>query len=130
MWSCAGVFYRPAGAGPFPYTPSVPVLIQAGSADDGTPASQYVALARAAPAEPAVEIDVYEGAHHAFDRIEGRGRYRANVSNLAGPTGRGATVGPHPEARARSLARTTAYLEKAVPPGVPRGTSQAPAALP
>lgn len=118
----AAVAFYP-GCGPWSkgsgYQPAMPVLIQAGGADDWTPAAACVALAAAA--RGAVEIDVYEGAHHAFDRVEGRVRHRADVRNRASPTGRGATVGPHPEAREKSLERTTAYLQAAAR-AVPRGT--------
>lgn len=106
------------------YRPHAPVLIQAGAADDWTPASDCEALARAAGGPHAVEIDVYDGAHHAFDRVDGRVRFRADVRNLASPNGRGATVGPHPKARQQALQRTTAYLEAAGKP-VPRGTTPA-----
>jgi dienelactone hydrolase len=108
-----------------PYRPAAPVLIQAGRADDWTPAADCEALARSAPAAPGVEIDVYEGAHHAFDRVDGKVRYRANVSNPTSPTGRGATVGPHPEARSKALQRVSDYLEQAAK-AVPRGTKGRP----
>ena len=102
------------------YRPHAPVLVQAGGADDWTPARDCVALAELAG--PRVEIDVYEGAHHAFDRIDGRVRHRPEVRNLNSATGRGATVGPHPKARKRALERVTEYLERAGG-AVPRGTS-------
>jgi dienelactone hydrolase len=104
------------------YHPHAPVLILAGGADDWTPAADCVALAKSAG--PGVEIDVYEGAHHAFDRVDGRVRHRPDVRNLNSPSGRGATVGPHPEARKKALQRVTEYLDKAAD-RVPRGTSGA-----
>ncbi len=105
------------------YKPGAPVLIQAGAADDWTPAKECEALASGAGKRGAtVEIDVYPDAHHAFDRIDGRIRHRPDVRNPNSPTGRGATVGPHPEARRKALERTTAYLEAAAG-AVPRGTS-------
>jgi dienelactone hydrolase len=93
-----------------PYRPTVPVLIQAGGADDWTPARHCEAVAAGAP-EGAVEIDVYPGAHHSFDRLGLRVRERPDVRNPNRPAGRGATVGTHPEARERAIARTTAWLE-------------------
>ncbi len=91
------------------YRPVAPVLILAGGADDWTPARYCEALAGHAP-PGAVEIDVYPGAHHGFDRVGGRIRERADVRNPNRPGGRGATVGPSPEAREKALARATAWF--------------------
>lgn len=93
-----------------PYRPTVPLLIQAGGADDWTPARHCEAVAAAAPAG-SIDIDVYPGAHHSFDRVDGRVRERPEVRNPNRPGGRGATVGPQPEAREKAIARTTAWLE-------------------
>lgn len=93
-----------------PFRPTVPLLIQSGGADDWTPARHCEALAAAAPAGT-VEIDVYSGAHHSFDRPGLRQRERPEVRNPSRPGGRGATVGTHPEAREKAIARTTAWLE-------------------
>ena len=88
------------------------MLIQAGGADDWTPARFCVKLAASAREQgAAVEIDVYEGAHHAFDRIEGSVRLRPEVRNPSSATGWGATVDPHPQAREQALKRATAFLE-------------------
>lgn len=96
------------------WTPTAPLLIQAGGADDWTPAKPCVALAGKARAHGAqVEIDVYDGAHHAFDRIGGRIRERLDVVNPNRASGRGAMVGPHPEAGAKAWARVTAFLQAA-----------------
>ena len=96
-----------------PYRPGAPLLIQAGGADDWTPAKHCEALARAAvEAGAEVEIDVYPGAHHAFDRLGGAVRIRPDVRNLSSPTGWGATVGPNPEAREKARERTFAFLER------------------
>ena len=91
------------------YRTSVPLLIQIGAADDWTPAGPCQALASQAQGGP-VEIDVYPGAHHAFDNIVGEVRLRPNVINANRPGGRGATVGPNPEARERAVKRTLDYL--------------------
>lgn len=105
------------------YRPVAPLLIQAGEADDWTPARHCEALAAAAPAGT-VEIDIYPGANHAFDRLGGRVRERPEVHNPNRPGGRGATVGPHPEAREKSIARATDWIERqGRRDPVPRGTS-------
>jgi dienelactone hydrolase len=93
------------------YRSRVPLLIQSGAEDDWTPAVHCEALAlksfgRGAP----IEIDVYPGAHHAFDGASAT-RVRPDVRNAASPTGWGATVGSHPEARARALQRTTDWID-------------------
>jgi dienelactone hydrolase len=101
------------------YEADVPVLIQAGGADDWTPARHCVALAGQGASR--VAIDVYPEAHHAFDRLGHRlPRFRSDVRNAASPTGRGATVGPHPAARAMALERVFRFLEETG--DVPRGT--------
>jgi len=88
----------------------VPLLIQAGEADDWTPARHCEALAEKFRARGAgIEIDVYPGAHHAFDGL-GAVRDRPAVSNPSSPTGMGATVGAHPVARAESFRRTTDWV--------------------
>ena len=90
----------------------IPLLIQSGSADDWTPARECEALtANARRRGIPVEIDVYEGAHHAFDGIEGRVRFRPEVRNISSPSGRGAHVGPDPAAREKSWARATDWIE-------------------
>lgn len=94
------------------WRPTAPLLIQAGGADDWTPARQCVLLAELGKAAGGrVEIDVYEGAHHAFDGVEGRVRERPDVRNPTRPSGWGATVGPHPEARRKAYERVSAFLE-------------------
>lgn len=94
------------------YAPDVPLLIQAGAEDDWTPARHCQGLAkRAREGGAKVEIDVYDGAHHSFDRMDGRVRYRPDVSNPSSPTGWGATVGPNPEARQKAIERTTRFIE-------------------
>lgn len=94
------------------FVPGAPLVILAGGADDWTPAAKCAALQRRArDAGAPVELEVYDGAHHAFDRISGRLRYRPDVRNPSSPTGWGAHVGPHPEARRKALDRATAFLQ-------------------
>jgi dienelactone hydrolase len=92
-----------------PFRPTVPLLIQSGGADDWTPARYCETLAAGAPAG-SVEIDVYPDAHHSFDRLGTGQRERPEVRNPNRPGGRGATIGAHPEAREKAIARTTAWL--------------------
>ena len=112
----SGVAFYP-GCGPLSrtaYRPAEPLLIQAGASDDWTPAGDCVKLAaRAREQGASVQIDVYDDAHHSFDRIEGRVRHRPDVRNPSAPTGWGATVGPNPRAREKAIARATAFLEAA-----------------
>jgi len=97
-----------------PLEPAVPLLIQAGAADDWTPARHCEALARMTDGKGApVTIDVYPDAHHGFDRIGLEPRFRPEVRNPGSSTGWGATVGTQPEARAKSIARVTEWLEQA-----------------
>ncbi|QJR16971.1 hypothetical protein DSM104440_03808 [Usitatibacter palustris] len=91
------------------YRPVAPLLIQAGAADDWTPARHCEALAARSKDGKPVEIDVYPGAHHAFDGY-GKVRTRSDVSNAASPTGWGATVGANPTARNQAITRTTAWV--------------------
>lgn len=93
------------------YRPLAPLLIQAGGADDWTPARFCTALARQAEAGT-VEIDVHPDAHHSFDRLGQGVRERPEVRNPNRPGGRGATVGPNPEARAKAIARATDWIEQ------------------
>jgi dienelactone hydrolase len=93
------------------YRPTAPLLIQAGGADDWTPAPPCEDLAAKPPAG-LVEIDVYPGAFHSFDGVGRPVRERPDVRNPNRPSGRGATVGPNPEAREKSIARTTGWIAK------------------
>lgn len=102
-----------AAFGRKPYRASTPLLIQAGGADDWTPARHCVALAESASGKGAkVEIDVYPDAHHAFDWIDGSVRFRADVRNPTAASGWGATVGPNPEARAKARERVLEFLAR------------------
>jgi dienelactone hydrolase len=93
------------------YRPTAPVLIQSGGADDWTLARHCESLAARAP-KGMVDIDVYPGALHGFDRLDQRVRERPDVRNPNRPGGRGATVGTHPEAREKAIARATAWIEE------------------
>ena len=94
-----------------PYAPYAATLILTGEADDWTPAEYCVALAGIAKKQGApLDIVTYPGAHHAFDRLYLPERYRPDVRNLSKPDRRGATVGGHPEAREKAMARTLAFF--------------------
>ena len=106
----AVAFYPGCGAlSKSSYRAQAPILIQAGGADDWTPAGPCERLARSATGQR-VAIDVYPGAHHAFERLDLAIRVRPEVRNLSSPTGRGATVGTDPKARAWSIERSTAFI--------------------
>jgi dienelactone hydrolase len=108
----SGVAFYPgcAAIGKTEYRPTAPLLIQSGGADDWTPARYCEELAGRS-SSGMVEIDVYPGAFHSFDRVGQGVRERPEVRNLNRPGGRGATVGTNPEAREKSIARATAWLE-------------------
>jgi dienelactone hydrolase len=90
----------------------VPTLILIGSADDWTPAAtcqQMVAGAHGRSAR--VEIIVYPGAHHEFDRANTPLRLRTGLANTADPSGR-AHGGTNPAARNDALKRVPQWLAK------------------
>jgi dienelactone hydrolase len=92
------------------YRPRAPLLIQIGAADDWTPAERCRELLAGVPVgSPPVEVVVYPGAQHAFDRPGSRTVFRAEVWN-AGRGSRGATIGGHPEAREAALERGLAFF--------------------
>lgn len=94
------------------YRTSTPLLIQSGAADDWTPAKPCEAfVAKLQKAGGDAEIDVYPGAHHSFDRLDLSVRYRPDVRNAASSTGRGATIGSDPAARASAIVRVTTYIQ-------------------
>lgn len=95
------------------YLPSAPLLIQAGEADDWTPARYCRELVERVPAAaPKVELIVYPGAHHAFDRPGKQARYRSEVYNANSPSGRGATVQGHPQAREAAMDKALEFFKR------------------
>ena len=90
----------------------VPTLILIGSADDWTPAQacqQMVTGARDRSAR--VQIVVYPGAHHEFDRANSPIRLRTGLVNTVDPSGR-AHGGTNPAARSDALKRVPEWLAK------------------
>jgi dienelactone hydrolase len=90
----------------------IPTLILIGGADDWTPAStcqQMVAGARGRSAR--VQIIVYPGAHHEFDRANSPLRLRTGLANTADPSGK-AHGGTNPAARSDALKRVPQWLAK------------------
>ncbi len=88
----------------------IPTLILIGSADDWTPAStcqQMVAGAHGRSAR--VQIIVYPGAHHDFDRANSPLRLRTGLAHTADPSGR-AHGGTNPAARSDALKRVPEWL--------------------
>lgn len=95
------------------YKPVTPLLIQAGAADDWTPAVPCEGLIDNAKKNGAVaEIDVYPDAHHGFDRIDVKVRVRPEVRNPHSPTGWGASVGTNELARQKAIKRATAFVQE------------------
>lgn len=89
------------------WSPTLPLLIQSGAADDWTPARYCEQIVERAQASGApVDMDVYPDAHHSFDRLRQPMRFLPNV----GVGGKGAHVGTNPEAREKSLRRTTEWV--------------------
>ena len=90
----------------------VPTLILIGSADDWTPAATCQQLVAGAHGRSArVEIIVYPGAHHEFDRANTPLRLRTGLANTADPSGR-AHGGTNPAARNDTLKRVPQWLAK------------------
>jgi len=90
----------------------VPTLILIGSADDWTLAStcqQMVAGARGRSAR--VEIIVYPGAHHEFDRADSPLLLSTGLARTADPSGK-AHRGTNPAARADALKRVPQWLAR------------------
>jgi len=90
----------------------VPTLILIGSADDWTPAAacqQMVAGARGRSAH--VQIVVYPGAHHEFDRANSPIRLRTGLVNTTDPSGK-AHGGTDPVARSDAFRRVPQWLAR------------------
>jgi dienelactone hydrolase len=90
----------------------VPTLILIGSSDDWTPATacqQMVAGAHNRSAR--VQIVVYPGAHHDFDRANFPLRLRTGLVNTVDPSGK-AHGGTNPAARADALKRVPEWLAR------------------
>lgn len=92
------------------YRPIAPLLILIGEKDDWTPAEPCCKLSEAARENGhPVGINVYPGAHHAFDSSNPV-RYLANRVNANAPGGRGATTGGDPAAWADSIREVEAFF--------------------
>jgi dienelactone hydrolase len=94
------------------YRPLVPMLIQHGEADDWVPAAPCVKLAEAMQRRGyAVQTLTYPEAHHGFDSPNTKVRELPAVWNPNAKGERGAHVGTHPQARAKAIADTRAYVD-------------------
>jgi dienelactone hydrolase len=90
----------------------VPTLVLIGGADDWTPATacqQMVAGAHGRSAR--VQIVVYPGAHHEFDRANSPVRLRTGLVNTVDPSGR-AHGGTNPAARSDAFRRVPQWLAR------------------
>lgn len=91
------------------YTPTAPLLLLLGEADDWTPAAPCKALAaKAVQAGGKVQFESYEGAFHGFDGTAAV-RLRSDVPNGVRP-GQGVHVGTDSAAREASTQRLSAFL--------------------
>lgn len=98
------------------FTPSAPLLMLLGEADDWTLAAPCKALAAAADTATAAapQWQAYEGAYHGFDGTEPL-RVRRDVPGGANP-GQGVHVGANPAAREASWQRLAEFLQsKGIP---------------
>lgn len=94
------------------YQPTVPLLILHGEADDWVPAAPCVELARWLQARRLpVQAVTYPGAHHGFDAPGGEVRLLPRVHNPAMPGGRGAHVGPDPQARRLAIDEVRHFVD-------------------
>ncbi len=98
------------------YRPKVPTLLQVGLADNWTMPKPCIALVDEANGRGGakMEIDAYEDAVHGFDSPDSKLR-TIKASSRTSPTGlREVRVGTNPEARAKAIARVSAYLKRAL----------------
>lgn len=94
------------------FTTARPLLILIGAADDWTPAAPCLALADHLRRKgDAVDLVLYENAHHGFD---GPGDVRFTRSDAAGAIARGGvvTMATDSAARADAMARVDAWLDR------------------
>ena len=90
-----------------------PLLLLLGSADDWTPAEKCVEMANAMKARGAdIEVVIYPGAHHYFDREGQREEFLPEVENDTKPSGSGANVSYQPEAAADAYRRVEAFFAR------------------
>lgn len=111
--SLAVAFYPGCAAdGQRGYTPSAPLLMLLGEADDWTPVAPCKALASAVDAAvaPVPQFEAYAGAYHGFDGT-GPVRLRTDVPNGVQP-GRGVHVGGDPQAREAARVRLETFLRQ------------------
>ncbi len=111
----AAIAFYPGCAWPLrqrQYRATMPLLILHGEADDWTPATSCVELARrAADAEFPMRTVVYPGAHHGFDAPDAPLRRLPNVFNPEAPGGRGAHVGSHGPSRRAAIEEVRLFVQ-------------------
>lgn len=91
-----------------------PLLILIGAADDWTPASRCEGLVPRIGGQP-VALKVYPDAHHAYDSVGTRVRFRPDVANRNKPGGCcGATLGYDEPAYKDTLKQVDAFLRARV----------------
>jgi dienelactone hydrolase len=90
-----------------------PLLVLIGGADDWTPPEKCLEMANAMKSRGAdVEIVIYPGAYHYFDKEGQRKEVLPEVENDSKPGGFGATVSYQPEAAADAYRRVEAFFAR------------------
>ncbi len=90
------------------YTPTAPLLMLLGEADDWTPPEPCIELGQQTKGEPKPHVVVYPGAFHGFDSLAPL-RKRTDVPNGV-HKGAGVTVGGEPQARRQSREAMLEFL--------------------
>lgn len=100
------------------YRAALPVLLQVGLDDNWTLPRVCMKLVAEADARGGakMEIDGYAGAYHGFDHPNSRVRQITTRNSALKGGRRTVWIGSNPAARARAIARVTAYLRRALSP--------------
>jgi dienelactone hydrolase len=100
------------------FTASVPTLLQVGLADNWTWPKPCIALVKTSNESggAAMEIDAYEGAVHAFDNPKSKRRSITTKNSVYRSGEKSVSVGYHPGAHQKAIARVKAYFRTILGP--------------